>query len=290
MSTEQFPPAIHNNHQRISWLILVLLLLLRIPFVIAIIFLLPIENENGATAYEVSTYLLTAFLMWWERERLVDFHIDSVALFLIILFRPIQTLVLNHWHVNTPLAFPNPYGLMIWAISIGLVIGLWQGGYKPARLTASTLSWLALGIFFGILVSIGENLKSFQQTFGNIQSAQARMLPLLTSTSFNLLYHLGFAPINEEPLFRGFLWGYLRQRKWKDVWIWLFQAGLFTLAHIYYAGQYPLLFWVLIPSTALLLGALAWRSKSIAPGILTHAMVNGSAYLLILALIALSYG
>ena len=107
---------------------------------------------------------------------------------------------------------------------------------------------------------------------------------MLTSTGMIFLYHLGFAPLNEEPLFRGFLWGTLRQLKWKEIWIWLFQAVLFTLAHIYFASQYPLLFWLYIPGAALLLGLLAWRSRSIAGGILAHAMINAATYVVVLSL------
>ena len=111
------------------------------------------------------------------------------------------------------------------------------------------------------------------------------LIPVLSSSSLNLLYHLGFAPINEEPLFRGFLWGYLRQLHWKEIWILLFQTVLFTSAHIYVAKQFPLMFWVFIPTAAILFGILAWRSRSITPAIFAHAMVNGSVYFLIIVLV-----
>ncbi len=276
-----------KRQRQVTWIILILLLLLRIPFVIAIIQLMPIDNESGATFYELGTYLLTAFLIWWERNRLADFHIDTSTLVLIIFFRPLQTLILSHWGVDTPLAFPRPSGLMLWAISIGLSFALWHSGYKPARLTPSALGWLSLGLFAGVLVSVLDNLKPIQSAFNNINTQPIHLLPLFTSTGLNLLYHLGFAPINEEPLFRGFLWGCLRQIKWKEGWILVFQAGLFTLAHVYFASQYPFMFWVFIPGAGLLFGFLTMRSRSISPGILAHGMINGSAYLLLLNLISL---
>lgn len=263
-----------------AWFILALLLLLRIPYTIFIIYYLPIENQNGATLYEISTYFLTAFLIWWERGRLADFHIDTSALFLIILFRPIQIFILSYWGVDSPLAYPSPFGLMLWVISLGLIISLWRSGFKPACITVQTLGWLALGSFTGICISIAENLRTFQSILHNANVHHALLTPVLVSTSLNLLYHLGFAPINEEPLFRGFLWGYLRQLKWKEGLICIFQAMLFTSAHVYLAGQFPWMFWVFIPGAALLFGQLAWRSRSIAPGILAHALINGSVYLL----------
>ena len=113
----------------------------------------------------------------------------------------------------------------------------------------------------------------------NGSSQGGTLIPVLYSTSLNLVYHLGFAPINEEPLFRGFLWGYLRQLPWKESWILFFQAFLFTSAHVYYATQFPLRFWILIPLAGLLFGLLTWRSRSISPTILAHGLVNGSVYL-----------
>jgi membrane protease YdiL (CAAX protease family) len=93
-----------------------------------------------------------------------------------------------------------------------------------------------------------------------------------------VFYQLGYAAVAEEPLFRGFLWGYLRKAGWKDVWIWLFQTGLFMLAHIYYINQLPISFWIIVPVSTLVLGALAWRSKTISASMGAHTMMNASGY------------
>ena len=277
--------AEEKYHQQIAWLVLTLLLLLRIPYTIAIIYVLPIENQIGAAIYDVSTYFLTAFLIWWERKWLGEFHIDALALLLIILIRPIQTFILNYWQVDSPLAFPHPLGLALWAISLGLMIALWHSGFKPGQITTQSLGWLAIGLLAGICISIAENFRTFQSMLFNVPPSQTQLSPVLASTSLNLLYHLGFAPINEEPLFRGFLWGYLRQLKWKESLIWIFQALLFTSAHVYLAHQFPVMFWFFIPAAGLLFGLLTWRSRSIAPAMLAHGMVNGSIYLLVIVMI-----
>src|SRR6476661_7255954 len=132
-------------HPQIGWLVLVLLLLLRIPYAIAIIYYLPVENQNGSAIYEVSTYFLICFLIWWERKQLEEFHIDAAALLLIILIRPIQTLILRYWGVDSPLAFPQPSGVALWVISFGLIVALWRTGFKLSRFTARSLSWLVMG-------------------------------------------------------------------------------------------------------------------------------------------------
>jgi membrane protease YdiL (CAAX protease family) len=271
-----------KHHRQVTWFVLILLLLLRIPFVISIIYLLPIDDQSGATIYELGTYLLIAFLIWWERNRLADFHIDTSTLVLIILFRPLQTLILGFWGVDTPLAFPRPFGSVLWIISIGLFLSLWYSGFKTSRLTSSTLGWLGIGLFAGVLVSVLDNLEPIQSAFANANTHPVLLTSIFTTSGLNLVYHLGFAPINEEPLFRGFLWGCLLQIKWKEGWILLAQAALFTAAHVYFVNQYPFRFWVFIPFMGLLLGFLAMRSHSIAPGILAHGMINGSAYLLLL--------
>jgi len=269
-----------KRHRQIAWLIIALLLFLRIPFTLAVTFFHPIEDQSGGAVYEVGTYLLTAILIYWERHRLAEFHMDRYALAFILFLRPLQTLILAYWKVESPMAFPHPMGLLIWVISIGLILLLWQSGFKLVHASSVTVSWLFIGIFVGICVSIAENLNSFRSIFTPNQYPPSAQL--ITSMSLNIFYHLGFAPINEELLFRGFLWGYLRQLKWKDGWIMIFQAILFTSAHRYFAGRYPLMFWAYIPAAAILFGWLTLRSRSIAPAILAHGMINGSVYLLIM--------
>jgi membrane protease YdiL (CAAX protease family) len=268
-----------------AWTVLVILLLLRIPYTIFIIYFLPIENQIGAAIYEISTYSLTAFLIWWERERLADFNIDTPALFLIIFFHPIQTLILNYWKVESPLALPRPLGWLLWIISIGLLIALLKSGFKPLRLSTRSLTWIAIGLFLGLGISVLENARPFFAALGSSNTSVS--FKSVISSAPVLLYHIGFAPINEEPLFRGFLWGYLRQQKWKVGWILVFQAVLFTCAHVYFASHYPLMFWLFIPGAAILLGVLTWRARSIAPAIITHGLINGSVYVLLLNFLAL---
>jgi membrane protease YdiL (CAAX protease family) len=60
---------------------------------------------------------------------------------------------------------------------------------------------------------------------------------------------------------------------------------LFTSAHIYLATQFPVMFWIFIPVAGLLFGLLTWRSRSIAPAMLAHGMVNGTIYVLFVLLI-----
>jgi membrane protease YdiL (CAAX protease family) len=86
-----------------------------------------------------------------------------------------------------------------------------------------------------------------------------------------------WAAVFEEPLFRGFLWGYLRRVQWENGWIWLFQAILFTLGHVYYLQTEAIGPWfVRMMLTSLVIGFIAWRAKSIFASMVTHGMFNTS--------------
>ena len=50
---------------------------------------------------------------------------------------------------------------------------------------------------------------------------------------------------------------------------------LFWLAHIYLLGGSPITFWVSVPLGGLVVGVLAWRSRSIAVSMLAHGAANG---------------
>jgi membrane protease YdiL (CAAX protease family) len=104
------------------------------------------------------------------------------------------------------------------------------------------------------------------------------LFDLLAPVAMSFPYQLGYAAVTEEPLFRGFLWGYLRKSGWKEIWIWLTQAGLFALGHIYYLNKAPLSFGIIVPVGALVMGLFAWRSRSIATSMAAHGAMNALGY------------
>lgn len=87
------------------------------------------------------------------------------------------------------------------------------------------------------------------------------------------------APLCEEVMFRGYVQrAYERWGSWAGV---LIGGAIFALYHLRFQGMVALL------PVSLALGLLAWRSHSLLPGILLHAVYNSMATLL---LIALSFG
>ncbi len=262
-----------KSHQIIAWSILLGLLFLRLPFLAGIAyFFKPYWLEP---AFTVGTYLLTACLVWWERDRLPEFHIDKLALYTIILFKPVQTVLLSVLVDPTdPLAFPNFLSLVCWAIAIALLVALWINRPGLVKFSKVNFKWFGIGVGVGLLAALLLGFPMSLQVDRTQLSGPVKILSLLVDVLPLFFYQLGYAAVTEEPLFRGFLWGVLKNAGWKNVWIWLFQAALFMLAHIYYFNRYPISFWLIVPAGALLYGALVWRSKTLSSSLATHAMLN----------------
>src|SRR5215813_13233882 len=105
------PAAVKDNdslHAIVDWFALGALLFLRIPFSVYITYVYPSNEQWGPAIFQAGTYFLTAFLIWWERDSLAAFHIDGIALGLIVLLKPLQTLILSYWGIDIPLACPHP--------------------------------------------------------------------------------------------------------------------------------------------------------------------------------------
>jgi membrane protease YdiL (CAAX protease family) len=267
-----------HSHQIVFWLVIFFLLFLRIPFMAGMRLFYGFNVNSGNdwvnVVWQLGTYLFTAFLIWWERDNLIDYHIDFLTVVIIILSMPIQSMLLASWswgnYYGDVLAFPKLGSLLALVIAIGIIIMLWSSRTKLPRFSLISLGWFIAGIFIGaIWVILNGSLQINKYQLSNYQSWMA----MLNLISVRFLYHLGASAVMEEPLFRGLLWGGLRKAGWKDFWIWPFQAILFDLSHIYY--------WKLIPDSiltvflsGLFFGLLAWRSKSISMSIAAHSITN----------------
>ncbi len=273
------------RHRGVAWLAIAGLLFLRIPFTIFLIYAPPGDRPWAPVFFQLGTYFLTAFLIWWEREDLSKVHIDTLALAIIILFKPAQTLILRYLGVDTTLTFPNPVGVLVWVIAIGLVIALWRSGFRPEPVRASDWGWLSFGLLVGFVLSALPNMDVFHSSLRAESPPYVTLPTVAASTGITFLYQIGFAAVTEEPLFRGFLWGYLRRLGGREIWAWLVQAALFMSAHVYFIEALHFNFWVAVPGGALIFGLLAWRSRSIVPGMMAHAAYNAGVYIILVRLL-----
>jgi membrane protease YdiL (CAAX protease family) len=226
--------------------------------------------------YEVGTYILVATLLIWERRALVDYHIPPLAIWMIVLFRPLETLYypLFSLRTNDPMAFPGMSSIFIWLTAVGLIIALRSQLFRTGNVRRQEWIWILIGLGIGLADAIVISYPASLQ-FGPFSSQRKDIfIPYLVQGLLGIPQQIGYAAVPEEPVFRAFLWGYLRKSGWRDMWIWLFQAGLFSLAHLYYLSSAPISFWFVVPFGGLVLGWLAWRSRSIATSMVAHGVSN----------------
>lgn len=242
-----------KKHTTISLLLLAGLLFLRFPFLISVDLLLPkqpaLPHTIAKFGFIIGTYLLTAVLIWWEREHLRDFWIDLAAgiTFLLNLF-----------------CFP---------IGIGLFRAMRRHQARFPAPPANLWRWALLGAVLAIVCNIFIIAGLGIEPPGARGAQPAGFGYLLTA----IVLQITMAGVFEEPLFRGFLWGYLRRARWKNGWSWLFQALLFTLGHVYYLQNEAIGPWFIrIMLPALLIGFIAWQAKSIFASMVTHGFFNAS--------------
>jgi membrane protease YdiL (CAAX protease family) len=263
---------IRNNF---GWVLLFGLLFLRI--VILGIIGSFIHPDWLSPLFEVGTYLLTAIFIWWERSHLEEFHIDGIALILILTLKPIQTLILKYWHFNTLLTFPNPLAIVLWIIPFILLIILILNKFKFPKIRLNILVWIIIGFISGIVTDLITGYPMSFQVNANLLPYTIKQF-ISTLSPYLFIYQAGYAGISEEPLFRGILWGYLRRIGVSNLRILLIQTLLFMFGHIYYIKTAPFSLFIGVPIAAIVLGLLAWRSKSIATSIAAHATMNAIGY------------
>jgi membrane protease YdiL (CAAX protease family) len=145
----------------------------------------------------------------------------------------------------------------------------------PARWFAAVLPF-AVGAF--VLTGIAGQLSSslFPATPNNqcvdIRSEYSGLLPLAI-VSVAIL-----APVAEETIFRGFVYGWLRGRL-PVGWAVVISAVIFSLAH---AGYLQQTIFLPIFASGLVLAVLYECSRSIWPGVLVHGVFNALATIAIL--------
>ena len=117
-------PFSRLSHNTVSLLVLGLLIFWRIPFLAGIATFWENARIWAYFVYIAATYLLTAFLIWWERDRLRDFWIDLLG----------AIVVLCQWYMfpfgiglfvamrRSKARFPSPpTGLLRWGADRGAV-------------------------------------------------------------------------------------------------------------------------------------------------------------------------
>jgi len=253
-------------------LILVLLMVLRflsgwLPILLAV----DLDVLSGLES--VLSYFLIALFIWLKRDQLSSFFFDKLSIYLILIFTPLQTLLLPLIAPGIPslLAFPRLLSWILILIFLVLFLALRPTLKAMPGIENKNWRWFAGGAAGGIGLSLLMGILFIPWTPANPS-------PFLFDYTLLLAfpYQLGYAGAYEEPLFRGILSGELhRSFKWNFRWIILLQAALFSLAHgrvLLAAAQYPGFVGIFI--AGIVFGWLAYRSRSIATSMAAHAFYN----------------
>jgi membrane protease YdiL (CAAX protease family) len=180
------------------------------------------------------------------------------------------------------------YVLMAEALTFGAIWwyvrhakkGLRSIGWRRPRLIDPALAVIALGAYFAaylVLLGLATHL------FPSINVNQKQELGFQNATGASLvltfLSLVVLPPLVEETVFRGFVFSGLRT-KLKPVLAALLTSALFASAHLQFGSGQPLL-WVAAIDTftlSLVLCYLRFKTDSLWPGIMLHALKNGIAF------------
>ncbi len=184
--------------------------------------------------------------------------------------------------IFTSLSLLIGQGFMIVPIALFLAFRKESLVYRfRIRSISTTVAVTAFMISAGLIVFVDEldrivnALLPMPEIFANMDA-----LLNLDSTGFAIISIItiaGVAPVLEEMIFRGFLQKFLEE-KWQDPTRAIMVTSLFfTLVHMnpFWAIQIYLL--------GVVLGYLAWKTGSIFPGIILHALNNGLALFFFMA-------
>lgn len=214
--------------------------------------------------YNGTAYILTITIIWLNRHRLSALNIDRRFMAALILGGFFQAVYLKHG-----------IGIFV-GITTGLIFLAYQTNqlvfYNPVPypkrtglfILLTTLLALTPIFLFQLKLKSSLDLDTFITTF--------------SGTLITNLAVIGF----EEVLFRGALWAYVRSLGLNEQAAFCAQAILFWISHHnYLLFSHPYLFWISIPSLAILLGLIAWHSKSLTPSTISHFLYNFISQLLL---------
>ena len=243
--------------EKVSAVLMILLLLLRFPLLIAAQFGL-IHNTVSVVVFLTGTYLCSGILLCRNIATLDQYCISIPALVLFLL-SPFMAIISNPSDVTA-------FARIAMAIAFTVFIIRNRKMLKAVKSSSKTILWNS--VFVLAAVGITTVLFAWIRGFSGTESTVT--LSMLTN---GILFQLSFAAVMEEPLFRGFLWGSFRQTGMRAEPVCVVQAALFWLAHIYYYNT-GINFWLVIPIGSLVLGVVVLKTKSISYSMATHALIN----------------
>jgi membrane protease YdiL (CAAX protease family) len=264
-----------SRHQAITWIVILGLLILRLIFEGWIRYVLPSATTWVEPIYEIGTYALTVFLIGWEWKNLKEYHLDPLTILILILFPVLSKIILSIYDSTSLMGFPKLLSFPFFIVAGFLIYLVFKNRKSVKQGMGKALIWFFASAIFGLFFAAVETIFMIK-LLGFPKGNNPGLLALISP-----FYQLGYAASAEEPLFRGFLWGALRKLRFKEFWILIIQALLFSLGHLFYLkSSSGLLFVGMIFISALVMGLLVWRTRSISSSMAFHAFTNGSSLFL----------
>ena len=255
---------INLSHKKLSVIFVIILLFIRFPLVFFAGLISFLFNNNSIIWNIIEyitysgTYLCTVLFIYINRTRIEQFYFTFGAVFLIFL-APVGALLAKSGELATWINI---------ALSVTFVIFIYKK--KDIVLIKNSNKRIIENIILTLILCILFPL--FARLLGGFNDKYTPDITVYYIVSM-LLWQLSFAATFEEPLFRGFISGYLRMHGLKEWKIVLVVAALFWFAHLYYFNM-GVIFWVIHPLAALLLGFLTVKTRSIAYSMVFHACCN----------------
>lgn len=149
---------------------------------------------------------------------------------------------------------------------------------KWSSISRINWKWIFLSLICTSLVLIPATIVSIY-VIKDLSIAEHKDVPGIFVVIGIFLLNIGLTAVWEEVFFRGVLWGYLKKLRFKIWQIALVQFLMFWLLH--YDSQSPnLSYYISLPLEIFVQTLLVYKSKQLAPSIISHALYNTFAPLL----------
>lgn len=230
-----------------------------------------VQSAGGGTGffqylYISITRLIIATLIWIERKNLEQFHVDKFT---------IVTLLVGFFLFQRVGGVGENFFIVVIGITgVSLIILLMIS--KP-QIPSTRIRLALIGIVAGSVLVIVLTLLEILLRPPWPPQPLTRGNLIATCVGY-IIREISTVPM-EEMMFRGFLWGYLSRKGWREKKIFWTQGLLFWLLHFLRIGM-PFSFFIAIPLLTLLSSELVKRTKQLFPSILAHIVINSISALL----------
>lgn len=143
---------------------------------------------------------------------------------------------------------------------------------KWSSISQINWKWLVLSLVCTALVLISSTMVSIH-IIKDLSITEHDGIPSMFALIGIFFINICFTAVWEEVFFRGLLWGYLKKMKFKIWQIALVQFFIFWLLH-YNGESTNLSFYISLPLEIFVQTLLVYKSKQLAPSIISHALYN----------------